>query len=675
MVDLRSRSGDRGKRLSDAAAGGRPASDAAWVIDRSKKAHTVAAGFHMPVVSGKAAAAYGDGELHPRASAPPSAAPVNRPAAAPSPDASGKTEIDAVIHSGNSVPIPLNPSPATVKGGDRKSAADASTGAEPVVAGTTGRSSVPSIVARDTISGAVASDVALMNDLERELLNSLQTLFSSASFAPAPRPAALTRLPKPAAPALKPAAVDPEPKPRPTPPAAAAPDAPRVATAPNLHAEKPADRPERPAIAVARRSDKPAAAVSPSPERQAPSVSPPDQPPAAGPAGVVPSERAAEAKPDLAEARLRPTTAAHAGLAENVPVQGSWDSTPGLRSTAAEPGRFGSTPNGAALFQRQGAEPRPEPQRDRTSSESAERRHPRVGLFIGGALVAIGLVAGGTGLIMMRSARSVARLPIISADITPANAALADVSADNDERSKPASDRVDGADTADTTKLVGFDDKAAASPLSPGDDNNPISQVDAGKLVPGASPSAPPSAGAAADANSASGKTPTDSVVDKDKISSIPVDADLLAINRDRDNIGGDAAAGAAPAAPAVVPIPPARPVDKPVVVSSPGGTVGLHPKKAGEPLASPPTVASSGGAFVQLSAQKSENTAKSTYHDLQAKFSTIFGKLDPNIQRADLGDKGVYYRLRIGPFASAEARKICGSYQAAGGNCFIVRQ
>src|SRR6516162_2367062 len=122
MVDLRSRSGDRGKRLSDAAAGGRPASDAAWVIDRSKKAHTVAAGFHMPVVSGKAAAAYGDGELHPRASAPPSAAPVNRPAAAPSPDASGKTEIDAVIHSGNSVPIPLNPSPATVKGGDRKSA-------------------------------------------------------------------------------------------------------------------------------------------------------------------------------------------------------------------------------------------------------------------------------------------------------------------------------------------------------------------------------------------------------------------------------------------------------------------------------------------------------------------------------------------------------------------------
>jgi hypothetical protein len=208
-----------------------------------------------------------------------------------------------------------------------------------------------------------------------------------------------------------------------------------------------------------------------------------------------------------------------------------------------------------------------------------------------------------------------------------------------------------------------------------------------------------------------SGKTPTDSVVDKDNILSIPVDADPLAINRDRDNIGGDASAGAAlaagpasdvagatsasdnggaaanggagvddasaaPTAPAGVPIPPAdRPVDKPVVVFSTSGTVGLHPKKAGEPLASPPTVASSGGAFVQLSAQKSENTAKSTYHDLQAKFSTIFGNLDPNIQRGDLGDSGVYYRLRIGPFASAEAQKIYGSYQAAGGTCFIVRR
>ena len=85
------------------------------------------------------------------------------------------------------------------------------------------------------------------------------------------------------------------------------------------------------------------------------------------------------------------------------------------------------------------------------------------------------------------------------------------------------------------------------------------------------------------------------------------------------------------------------------------------------------PAVASSGGVFVQVSAQKSEDAAKSTYRELQVKFPNILGKLDPNILRADLGDKGVYYRVRVGPFASADAQKICGNYKAAGGDCIIA--
>ena len=43
-------------------------------------------------------------------------------------------------------------------------------------------------------------------------------------------------------------------------------------------------------------------------------------------------------------------------------------------------------------------------------------------------------------------------------------------------------------------------------------------------------------------------------------------------------------------------------------------------------------------------------------------------------MQRADLSDKGVNYRLHR-TVASEEAQKICGSYQAAGGNCFIIWQ
>ena len=79
-------------------------------------------------------------------------------------------------------------------------------------------------------------------------------------------------------------------------------------------------------------------------------------------------------------------------------------------------------------------------------------------------------------------------------------------------------------------------------------------------------------------------------------------------------------------------------------------------------------------GAFVQVSAQKSESAAKSIYRGLRVKFPAIFGKLHPNIQRADLGDKRVYYRVRVGPFALADAKKICGNYKAAGSDCVIAR-
>jgi hypothetical protein len=92
-----------------------------------------------------------------------------------------------------------------------------------------------------------------------------------------------------------------------------------------------------------------------------------------------------------------------------------------------------------------------------------------------------------------------------------------------------------------------------------------------------------------------------------------------------------------------------------------------LTPAKVGKPAPA------SGGVLVQMSAQKSEEAAKSTYHDLQVKYPTILGSLDANIQRADLGEKGVYFRVRVGPFASADAQRICGDLKAAGGSCILA--
>jgi hypothetical protein len=82
---------------------------------------------------------------------------------------------------------------------------------------------------------------------------------------------------------------------------------------------------------------------------------------------------------------------------------------------------------------------------------------------------------------------------------------------------------------------------------------------------------------------------------------------------------------------------------------------------------------ASASGYLVQLSSQRSESEAQSAYRSLQSKFPAELGTRQPVIRRADLGNKGVYYRTMVGPFRTAqEASQFCASYKAAGGQCVV---
>ena len=47
----------------------------------------------------------------------------------------------------------------------------------------------------------------------------------------------------------------------------------------------------------------------------------------------------------------------------------------------------------------------------------------------------------------------------------------------------------------------------------------------------------------------------------------------------------------------------------------------------------------------------------------------------DVDIQRADLGAKGIYYRARVGPFPTrSEAIEVCEKLKAAGSTCIVTR-
>jgi hypothetical protein len=95
-------------------------------------------------------------------------------------------------------------------------------------------------------------------------------------------------------------------------------------------------------------------------------------------------------------------------------------------------------------------------------------------------------------------------------------------------------------------------------------------------------------------------------------------------------------------------------------------------------PSASPPAAgagSTAGGYAVQVSSQRSEAVAQATLSALQTKYPQQLGSQHGMVRRADLGQKGIYYRALVGPFASAEeASRICSSLKAAGGACIVQR-
>jgi hypothetical protein len=92
-------------------------------------------------------------------------------------------------------------------------------------------------------------------------------------------------------------------------------------------------------------------------------------------------------------------------------------------------------------------------------------------------------------------------------------------------------------------------------------------------------------------------------------------------------------------------------------------------------PQQTAPSNAAGGGYLVQVSSQRNEADAHASYRALQGKFPTVLGSRAPVIKRADLGDKGVYYRAMVGPFdTSDEASQFCGSLKTAGGQCVVQR-
>ena len=130
---------------------------------------------------------------------------------------------------------------------------------------------------------------------------------------------------------------------------------------------------------------------------------------------------------------------------------------------------------------------------------------------------------------------------------------------------------------------------------------------------------------------------------------------------------GGNAPLAIVPVAQGAAPAPIAEP---------PPRTRVARTEAPSAPVATAPAAApAAGGYAVQVTSQRSEAEAQTEFKSLQAKFPGQLGSRQPIIHRADLGEKGTFYRALVGPFASSEAAAaMCSNLKAAGGSCIVQK-
>ncbi len=282
--------------------------------------------------------------------------------------------------------------------------------------------------------------------------------------------------------------------------------------------------------------------------------------------------------------------------------------------------------------------------------------------------------------------------PLVQADATPVKAAPDQPGGKEfPHKNKLIYDRLQNGDAPESEKLVPRQEDVAV-PAMPASDPAampaPVAVTDAAPPTTQALPGAPTMAMAAADETAPDGgprKVKTmvvrpDGSVETPQVPALPTEA---------------APAGAAPVEAAASPAPaaepqqlaavaPPQPAEQPPVQAAPQEAAAPAPAPEPEPKPKPKqqTAAATPQAapskyVVQVGSKKNQTEALASFADMQQKYPTLLASYRPIVQKADLGAKGVWYRLRIGPISDkAAAGKLCSQLKSQGlPDCLVMAQ
>jgi hypothetical protein len=130
-----------------------------------------------------------------------------------------------------------------------------------------------------------------------------------------------------------------------------------------------------------------------------------------------------------------------------------------------------------------------------------------------------------------------------------------------------------------------------------------------------------------------------------------------------------------APTSPVVTPTSPVNAVVETPAATLPPATAATS-TVAGDPISQATEVAAladDAPAYVQLASLRTEAEARQAASDLISGYGQLFNGANMEVQRVDLGARGIYYRVRVPATSLQEANTICSNVKSAGGDCFTM--
>lgn len=104
--------------------------------------------------------------------------------------------------------------------------------------------------------------------------------------------------------------------------------------------------------------------------------------------------------------------------------------------------------------------------------------------------------------------------------------------------------------------------------------------------------------------------------------------------------------------------------------VRQPQAAVQAAPAQTATPFAV--ASGSSAPAYVQLSSQRTPDAANRSLNEVKSRYADQLGGNELEVQQVDLGERGIFFRVRMPAQSVENANSVCANIKASGGDCFV---